>query len=216
MEKKLNALVAGGTGLIGKELCRVLASDNYYDKVISLVRRKSNQVSGVTEQVVNFDTLSNTTIDTKIDVAFCCLGTTMKKAGSKEAFYKVDYEYVEKFAKLAHALGAEKFILVSALGADASSMFYYNRVKGEIENTIKSIPFKSVQIFRPSLLIGDREEQRIGEDVGKFVTKHLNFLVPKKYKGIEGTQVAKAMAKKGKSNSDGVLIYESEVIHNIA
>ena len=68
MEKKLNALVAGGTGLIGKELCRVLASDNYYDKVISLVRRKSNQVSGVTEQVVNFDTLSNTTIDTKIDV----------------------------------------------------------------------------------------------------------------------------------------------------
>ncbi|UZR94931.1 oxidoreductase [Chondrinema litorale] len=215
MEKKLNALVAGGTGLIGKELCRILASDNYYDKVISLVRRKSNQVSGVTEQVVNFDTLSNTTIETEIDVAFCCLGTTMKKAGSKEAFYKVDYEYVEKFAKLAHALGVEKFLLVTAIGADANSMFYYNRVKGEIENTIKAIPFKSIHIFRPSLLIGDREEQRTGEDVGKFVYKHLDFLIPKKYKGIEGSQVAKAMAQKGKSNIEDVLIYESKVIQEL-
>lgn len=215
MIQKLNALVVGGTGLIGKELCRLLAADNTYDKVISLVRNQSKQVSGIIEQVVAFDNLAKTTVDNSIDVAFCCLGTTMKKAGSKDAFFKVDFEYVESFAKLAQENGAKKFLLVTAIGADENSMFYYNRVKGKIENTIKKLPFTSIHIFRPSLLIGEREDKRFGEDISKLVFKNLYFLIPSKYKGIEGLQVAKGMLKASKTKNEGIFIYESNIIQGM-
>ncbi|MEM1134523.1 MAG: NAD(P)H-binding protein [Bacteroidota bacterium] len=216
MENQKRALIAGGSGLIGKALCKILVKDSYYQQVFSLVRRTQAQSpQGLTEQVVDFDTLESLKLNIKIDDAFCCLGTTMKKAGSKAAFYKVDFEYVTHFARLALANEAKRFFLVSSMGANASSMVYYNRIKGEIETAIKNMPFQSVHIFRPSLLLGNRQEQRIGEDIGKFLAQTFDFLIPAKYKGITGEQVAKAMFAKAQDKKEGHFIHESDTLRKI-
>ena len=208
MEK--HALVSGGTGLIGKHLCQKLAKDQDFASVTSLVRRKNTEdIDNLTEVVVNFDDLSNAEIPEQITDAFCCLGTTMKKAGSKEAFYKVDFEYVLAFAKLALEKGAQNFYIVTSMGADAKSLIYYNKVKGEVEDALKEISFKSLHIFRPSMLLGDREESRLGESIGKFVFGIFEPLLPSNYKGIAGEQVAEAMVKNSKLNEAGTHIYLS-------
>jgi uncharacterized protein YbjT (DUF2867 family) len=205
------ALVAGSTGLIGSQLLEILLSDSYYDKVIAPTRKPLDiQHPKLTNPVISFDKLSEHSNELKADDFYCCLGTTIKKARSKEAFRKVDFEYPLTFAQMAKENGSENFLLVSALGANKDSSIFYNKVKGETEEAIAAVGIKSVHILRPSLLIGPRKEHRSGEDAAKVVYKYLDFLVPEKYKGIESIRVARAMIAFAKKDQPGTFIHESK------
>jgi uncharacterized protein YbjT (DUF2867 family) len=148
------------------------------------------------------------------DDAFCCLGTTIRQAGTKEAFRKIDFEYPVELAKRLKENGATGYYLVSALGANHKSSIFYNKVKGETEAAINDVGFNAYHIFRPSLLLGDRKEQRAGEDAAKVFYKIFGFLIPKKYQAIDSFKVAKAMVQKAKENVAGKFIYESTDIQN--
>jgi uncharacterized protein YbjT (DUF2867 family) len=133
------------------------------------------------------------------DVGLCCLGTTIKKAGTKELFFKVDHDYVVNFAKLCRSSGAKKFIVVSAMGADSNSSVFYNQVKGQMEKALEGLGFESLVILRPSLLLGDRSEVRRGESLAQAILSPFGFLFMgplAPFKPIEGLVVAKRMIKK--------------------
>ncbi|WP_435355508.1 oxidoreductase [Emticicia sp. SJ17W-69] len=207
------ALVVGATGLIGKHLTIKLLASNFYTKVKVLVRKPLEIKHPNLEQiVVDFDNLDTSKIIA--DDVFCCLGTTMKKAGSKPAFYKVDFTYPLEIAKAALVNGAKQYLIVTAMGADERSMFYYNRVKGEIEKALSDLRYPTLLIFRPSMLIGEREEPRLGEKIGEKLMNLFSFLIPEKYQAIKGEKVAEAMlilAQKGIKNKD---IFESGTLQN--
>ncbi len=202
------ALVIGATGLIGKHLTIKLLSSNYYSKVKVLVRKPLDLNHPNLEQIiVDFDNLDSSKIIA--DDVFCCLGTTMKAAGSKEAFYKVDFTYPVTIAKAALVNGAKQYLIVTAMGADEKSMIYYNRVKGEVEKALSELHYPTLLIFRPSMLLGERNEPRLGEKIGEILMNVFSFITPDKYKAIEGEKVANAMmvlAQKGIKNKD---IFES-------
>jgi len=142
--------------------------------------------------------------------AFCALGTTMKKAGSRENFIKIDHDYVIKFAKWSYRLGASKFLYVSAIGADQQSSFFYNQVKGQVEEDLKLIKFDYLGLFQPSILLGNRKEVRIGEDIGKvFMRGITSFGLFRKYKPIQDSQVAKAMIQHALKEPEEILEYVS-------
>lgn len=203
------ALLVGATGLIGKQLLELLEKDAYYEKVF-VITRKPLAVSGKCEnRLVNFDALYEDFTSIYADDVFCCLGTTMRVAGSKEAFKKVDYTYPVSVAQLSLSRGAKQYLLVSALGASKNSSVFYNKVKGEVEESISKVGFTGYHIFRPSLLLGDRKEARSGEDAAKVFFKLFGFLVPGKWKGIEARKVAHAMLHYAKENTSGMFIHES-------
>lgn len=203
------ALLVGATGLIGRQLLELFEKNTYYEKVFVLTR-KPLAVSGKCENmVVNFDLLNEVLSTLKADDVFCCLGTTMKVAGSKEAFRKVDYTYPLLTAQYSKQQGASQYLLVSALGASKNSSVFYNKVKGEVEEAIGALGFTGYHIFRPSLLLGDRKEVRSGEDAAKLFFKLFGFLVPDKWKGIEAKKVAQAMLHFAKENKSGKFIHES-------
>ena len=155
----------------------------------------------------------------KADDVFCALGTTIAKAGSQAAFRKVDYEIPLQIAELALHNGATQFILVSSLGADATSSFFYSKVKGELETALQKMKFDSLLIFRPSILLGDRNEQRLGEEVGKFFAEKLTFLFAgplKKYKGTPANLLAKTMVNVAQEKGKGVRIIENVEIFEIS
>lgn len=205
------ALIAGATGLIGGQLLELLLADSYYDKVIAPTRKPlSVEHPKLSNPVISFDKLSEYAAELKADDVFCCLGTTIKQAKSKEVFRKVDLEYPVAIAKVSKENGAEQFLLVSALGADKNSGIFYNKVKGETEEEIKNVGFKSIHILQPSLLIGPRKEYRSGEEAAKIFYKYFGFLVPAKYKSIESIKVARAMVALAKQRQAGTFIHESK------
>jgi uncharacterized protein YbjT (DUF2867 family) len=209
------ALIAGATGLIGKELLKLLLDDPRYETVKAITRKPMNVANQKLQNiVVDFDSLDKSSDQLKCDDVFCCLGTTMKKAGSKEAFWKVDHDYPALLAKTALAQGAKQFLLVSALGANSTSSIYYNEVKGKIEEYISGIGFVSYHIFRPSLLLGPREESRPGEEAAKVFYKYFSFLIPEKYKGIEGSKVARAMKHYAALEQPGRYVHESRQLQS--
>lgn len=211
-----NILLAGASGLVGTYLQQHLLEDKNLKSLTTLVRSPQSGIHPKHEQVlVDFHLLDTLVIKAPQDVAFCALGTTIKKAGSKDAFYQVDFTFVESFALKAKELGVETFVFVSSMGADPNSMFYYNRVKGRIEERLKEIGFRSLYIVRPSLLLGPRKEKRLGEDFGKLVMKIFGFLIPLKYKGIQGEVVAKAMIELSKESKAGVTIVESNILSRL-
>ena len=204
------ALVAGSTGLIGKQLLDLLLNSNRYEKVIAITRQDlSINHWKLVQLKMEFGMIAENAQAIKADDVFCCLGTTMAKAGSKENFYQVDFYYPFLLAKTEKALGAKQYFLVSALGADKDSAFYYNQVKGEVEEAIKNIGFDALHIFRPSLLLGPRHEKRLGEDVAKIAYKFFGFLFPAKYKAIEAVKVARSMLHFASLDQKGIFIHES-------
>lgn len=211
---KKTALVIGSTGLVGKKLVKQLCSDADYSAIYALVRSKSAFIDDkLTEIIVNFDQLENTIGLPEINHIYCCLGTTIKKAGTHNNFKKVDYEYILSTSKLGLSRGATKMLVVSALGANSKSTIFYNRVKGEMEEALMSLNFESVHIFRPSMLGGHRNEFRLGEKIGSFFLKLFGWMLigkAKRYKIIEDYKVAKAMIKASKDTKKGVIIIESE------
>lgn len=207
------ALIAGSTGLIGNQLLQLLLKDDYYSTVKAISRKPITFTHPKFENIVlDFDRLNEHQDKLKADDIFCCLGTTIKKVKTKENFRKVDFDYPVELARLTKKRGAEQYLLVSALGADKKSKIFYNQVKGEVEAAISEIDFKSYHIFRPSLLMGDRKENRSGEEAGKVFFKYFGFLVPEKYKGIESIKVARAMQKIASQRLQGLHIHESKVM----
>lgn len=204
------ALLAGSTGLIGNQLLQLLLHDVAYDKVIALSRKPLEGTHPKLENIVLEADQLRQHATLKADDVFCCLGTTIKQAKTKEAFRKVDFDYPLELAKTLYANGAKQFLLVSALGSDKNSSIFYNRVKGEVEAAIASVGFVTFHIFKPSLLIGPRKEQRAGEDAAKVFYKIFGFLIPQKYKGIESIKVARAMLAMARENKSGLHIHESD------
>ncbi|HXH17701.1 MAG TPA: oxidoreductase [Chitinophagales bacterium] len=217
--RKRSALLAGASGLIGGHCLNFLLNEAAYDSVSLVVRKEMPLIHPKLRQhSINFDRLIDYSSILKGDDVFCCLGTTIKKAGSQSNFKKVDLEYPVEIARLALANGAKQLLIVTALGANKSSLIFYNRVKGEVEDAVKKLSYNAIHIFRPSLLLGERKEYRAGEKIGTALYRIASplFIGPlKKYKAIEGKAVAAAMVDCAKRNGRGVFIYESEEIQRI-
>jgi uncharacterized protein YbjT (DUF2867 family) len=213
------AIVAGATGLIGKQLVNMLVAESHYEKVIALLRTDINLDDPKLEKrKINFQDLEIELRNIQAEDVFCCLGTTMKKAGSKDAFHKVDFEFVVNLAHQMKKKDARQFLVVSSIGASAGSVFFYSRIKGEMEIALKGFNFPSLHIFRPSILLGKRSEKRTGEKIGIFLAKLFSFLLTgsmKKYRAIESTVVASAMIKTAIRDQTGIFIYDSEMIRNM-
>jgi uncharacterized protein YbjT (DUF2867 family) len=209
------ALLVGSTGLIGSYLLNMLLSSEHYEKVTILVRKtvginhpKLNQV------LYEFD---RPFVDkVRADDVYCCLGTTIRKAGSKQAFRKVDYEYPLQIASFAHTNGAKRFAIVTAIGSDEKSFFFYSRVKGEVEAELKKIPFNSLYIFRPSMLLGIRKEFRLGEDLAKIVMRAAGPVLPANTRAIHASQVAEAMVVYMQNGKAGIQYVDSGAMQSFS
>lgn len=213
------AVLVGATGLVGRHTLSRLATDDRWTRVVTLTRRPLEPVSSThAPHVVDFDALADASGWFACDDLFCALGTTMKQAGSQEAFRRVDFEYVVQSAELAHAGGARQVLLVSAYGASASSRVFYNRVKGEAEDAIQRIGFTSVQILRPSLLTGHRREKRAGEQIGETVLNVVSPLLIGPLRPLRPTPadaVARTLVRVGAEAEPGVHTYDPVAIRQL-
>jgi len=197
------ALIVGATGLVGNHCLDLLLAAPHYGRVVVLTRRTlglggTGAAAKVSEQVVDFDRLAEHPDALRCDDVYCCLGTTRKIAGSNEAFRKVDHDYVVEVARLAKERGAQRFALVSSVGADARSRNFYLRVKGDTERDVEALGYGVLQIFRPSFLVGKRNIHRPGEAVAGVVSRGMAsaLLGPlRKYRPIDASTVAAAMVQ---------------------
>ena len=215
------ALIAGATGLTGQQLLKQLLADARYTEVHVLVRRHVFAPhTKLIEHIVDLAALPNLpTLPKSADDAFCCLGTTIKIAGSKAAFRIVDFDYVVNFARAAKKSGAQRFVVMSSLGANARSSVFYTQVKGEMEEALREIGFAELHIFQPSFLIGNRAESRPGERVGIAAFQLISPLLfgpARKYRAIEVTDVARAMISAAWLQKSGAHVYLSNEIHKMA
>lgn len=213
------AILLGATGLIGGHCLQFLLKSARYCRVVCLVRKKLPVINDKLEQVVvDFDHLQNYADELKGDDVFCCLGTTIKVAKTKENFRKVDYQYPLEAGKIALANGATQYLLVSSLGADKDSLVFYSKTKGEVERDIAALGYPALHIMKPSLLLGDRTESRLGEKVGEAVMTSLSFLMQgplKKYRAIDAEAVAFAMVHLASKEQSGTHIHQSDAIQAI-
>ncbi|MBR8534199.1 oxidoreductase [Carboxylicivirga sediminis] len=210
------ALIAGASGLVGQALLKILLNSKHYQKVIAIGRRSSNiNDAKLSEQIIDFDQLSSLETASPVDDVFCCLGTTIKTAGSQEAFRKVDFTYAIELAKWAENKHCQQFAIISSVGANINTSNFYLRTKGEMEAAVSALNIPSIHIFRPSLLLGQRDEFRFGEKVSEIMMRLFNPLMKgrlRKYKAIEASDVAMAMHNKTQHSIDGVIIYEGAEI----
>jgi uncharacterized protein YbjT (DUF2867 family) len=205
------AVVAGATGLVGQALVRQLAADGAWREVRALTRRDlpaGLALPGVVPVRVDYSRLDPSPDWAAGDHVFCALGTTMRQAGSAEAFRRVDLDYPVALARAALASGARHFLLVTAVGASTDSRFFYNRVKGEVEAAIGALGFRSVTIARPSLLLGDRGAFRWGEQLGKVA----GILAPPRWRPVRADRVARALIAAAKRDQPGVHILENPAL----
>jgi uncharacterized protein YbjT (DUF2867 family) len=211
-------LLLGATGLVGRFCLLRLLADPRVARVIAPGRRQPALPAGTAgasklhAPVVDFDHLEAYADEFQGDVGLCALGTTIARAGSRERFRAVDLGYVQRAARLARAAGVEHFLLVSSIGADARSRIFYSRVKGEAERAVVGTGFPAVTILRPSLLLGAREERRLGEEIAK----HLGFLTPLRYRPVEAEEVAAVMVDRALRPAEGETVIESREIRRIA
>jgi uncharacterized protein YbjT (DUF2867 family) len=201
----------GATGLVGRHTLDLLAADPQFSRVVVLARRKPGEAMAprVEAHLVDMDRLEDRPDLFGVDAVICALGTTIKTVGgSRERFRAVDLGIPLAAARVARRQGARHFLLVSALGADAGSRIFYNRVKGELENELRTLGFRSVTILRPSLLLGDRAQPRFGEEIAK----RFAWLVPGRYRPIHARDVAAALVRAAKEDVPGLHILESDEI----
>jgi uncharacterized protein YbjT (DUF2867 family) len=216
MSETRMAVLIGATGLIGSFVLQLLLAEKRYSRVKIFVRKPMDLTHSKLEQyIIDFDQPGTYRDLVKGDDLFCCLGTTMRTAGSKEAFYKVDHTYPVAFGKLGYENGIKQYLLVSSLGANSRSSNFYLKVKGETEDELQKTGFRSLIILRPSMLLGPRKEFRLGELIGKFFMQMFFFLfigTLKKYRAIQAQDVAKAMVRLAGKKSEGVRVFESDAI----
>ena len=208
------ALLFGATGLVGGHLLEMLLLHPAYARVVAFSRKEiAISHEKLTTHVIDFSKIE-TFQDLIIgDDLFCALGTTIEKAGSKENFFKVDFVYALSIAKAAAANQVNQFLLVSAVGANPDSIFFYNRVKGQLEAAITKEKFWAFHIFRPSILLGKRNENRWGENLARRLGKGLNTIsggLLDKYAPVEAATVAKVMINAAQQIKKGKHIYSSE------
>lgn len=203
------ALIVGATGMVGKSLVRLLLDDPRFARVIVFVRRATGiEHEKLEEHIISFDQPESWRDMVRGDVLFSALGTTLKQAGSQEEQYKVDYTYQYQFAVAASENGVPVYVLVSSAGADVKSRIFYSRIKGELECDVKSLRFQAVSILQPSLLVGERQEARTGEQLSYGLLKVLNAVgLFRKFRPIEGITVANAMRNAALQASPGIHTY---------
>jgi uncharacterized protein YbjT (DUF2867 family) len=221
MQPAKKAILLGGTGLVGEQLLQLLLSSDHYDAVTAFVRKplkahpKLKQVicsdlSEMNQHAASFE---------GVEDVFCCLGTTIRVAKTRERFREVDYGYPLLAAQLAKTAGVKRYLLVSSMGATTNSNIFYSRVKGEIETAIQLLQLPSVCIFRPSLLLGNRTEFRFGERLTILLNRPLQFIWRGKwfkYKPIEARDVALAMVRVAQMYLPGTHIFENDQLHHLS
>lgn len=215
----MTATLVGATGLIGNYLLEELLNDPFFDSVRILIRRPLDKTHPKLEKkIVDFnDSDSLLVAISNSDVVFCTIGTTQKKVkGNKEAYRKIDFDIPVNLSRFCKMTGCDRFILVSSAGANIKSINFYAKLKGEVEEAVKKSGLKIIHIVRPSILLGERNESRLGENIGKTVMTTFSFLIPSKYKPIHGKDVAKAMLALSKKNDEGHFIHENAEIKKIS
>ena len=211
------AVLAGATGLVGQALLRELLANPAYGRVVAVGRRAPPVVHAKLVAVPT-DFADFSALPDGLDDAFCCLGTTIKVAGSQAAFRRVDHDFVLAFARAVLDLGAARFAMVSSLGADVRSRVFYSRVKGETEDAVAGLGFKTLHILRPSLMRGDRAERR---PVERLVMTLSGLVMPLmrgpllRYRPLRGEAVARAMLRLMLDSGAGVQIHESERLQRV-
>ena len=227
------ALIVGASGLVGQHLLSQLLASKNYSQVIALVRKPLDvNHNKLIQKQVDFNNLAHNLTQLtkpnngqekldlnedylpKIDHVFCTLGSTIKKAGSKSAFKQVDYLYPLLIAKHFYQENASLFCVVTAMAANESSAIFYNQVKGQLESAICDIGYQHLGIFRPSMLSGQRNEYRLGEQFGTLVMNALAFMLPKKYRVIKANKVANAMLAYAEHPPLGITITQSDQLQN--
>ncbi|WP_397455668.1 oxidoreductase [Pseudomonas versuta] len=203
-------LLAGATGLTGEHLLDRLLNEPTITRVLAPSRRPLAKHPHL-ENPVGDPSVFLPELKGRVDIAFCCLGTTIKLAGSQEAFRAVDHDMVVAFAKRAREMGARHLIVLSAIGADPKSSVFYNRVKGEMEQSLRAQDWPQLTIARPSLLIGERTEPRLTEQL----VAPLSRLIPGKYHGIEACQLARALWRLALEEQNGVRVVESDELRKL-
>ena len=210
-----NAAVFGSTGLIGSYLLNNLKDDTYFSKV-NVITRKPIQIksSKFNNIVIDFnDTNSIKNSLNHCDVVFVSIGTTQSKVNwDQEKYKKIDYQIPINISKAAKNLNIKKFLIVSSAGANINAKGFYLSLKGKIERDIIKIGIENIYIFRPSLLMGKRNENRIGEKIAQVIMPMFSFLLPKKYRPINAEYVAKSMINLSKTNINSVRTYHYEDI----
>lgn len=212
------ALIVGATGLIGGYCLQALLSDPCYREITALVRKPIltdyKKLKIITTEFR--DGLATELSSLQVDDVYCCLGTTIKKAGSQKAFKEVDFSLVITLAELMKDQGAEQFLVISSMGADPKSRIFYNRVKGEMEEALRQLAYPCLRIIRPSLLLGQRKEFRPGEKLAILLTPLLRPLLVgslKKYRPVEAEKVAGFMVKIARVEPiSGIYEYDSDMI----
>lgn len=211
------ALVLGATGLVGRHLLEQLLDDPRYGQVVAFSRRPLPvQHAKLRVELIDFDHPPAGKL--RGDELFCALGTTIRKAGSQEAQYRIDCTYPYELGKLARQNGVERYLLVSSIGADARSGNFYLRTKGDLEEKLKNLDFPSLAIARPSFLLGAREEFRLGEKIGIIFARLISPLLIgplRKYRGIQAAQVARALIILANSDHHGIQILESDALSRL-
>jgi uncharacterized protein YbjT (DUF2867 family) len=212
------ALVIGATGLVGSELVKQLLDHDKFGKVVVFARRSTGlQHQKLEEHIIDFNKPDTWKHLVKGDVVFSALGTTLKQAGSKDAQYQIDYTYQYQFAAAGAENGVPVYVLVSSAGADTKSRIFYSRIKGELERDVKQLSFTAIHILQPSLLVGDRKEERKDEKIGYVLLNGLNKIgLFKKYKPIHDSIVAKAMINASLWGKSGVHISILEEVFTLA
>ncbi len=204
-------MVVGASGLIGGLCMTRLLEEAEVKQVTALTRRPlERHHAKLVEHLIQFDRLSEYRELFDVDTLFCCLGTTIKAAGSQDAFEKVDYGYVKKIAELASAMDVRQFLLISAVGADTHSPVFYSRIKGRTEEAVRQLPFHCVHILRPSMLLGSRTEPRMSEEMLKPLAKIMMplFIGPvRRLRPVQAERVATMMVELAKGNDSGAHIH---------
>lgn len=215
MTVPVSIAIVGVTGLVGGECLRLALAEPGVSRVVALARRPVVVPGGegrLEAHVVDFERHETFAQLLAVDAVICALGTTIKVAGSQAAFRRVDHDYPLAVARAAQEQGARHFLLVSALGADAGSRIFYNRVKGEVERDLGALGFPALTIARPSLLVGERGQFRLGEEVGK----RLGFLMPRQWKPIAASDVAAALVRSVLEDRAGACVLESGAMRDAA
>lgn len=205
-----SVLILGATGLVGAECVRQFAASPRFARVVALTRRPlgTTAPARVESHVIDFERLDDAAHHFRVSHVVCALGTTIRQAGSQERFRRVDHDYALAAARLGLREGTRHFLLVTAIGASARSRVFYNRVKGEVEDAIRALPFRSVTIVRPSLLLGERAESRLGERIGKLFAG----VMPKAYKPVQASAVAATLLRAAVEGQPGIRVIESKEI----
>jgi uncharacterized protein YbjT (DUF2867 family) len=214
-----SALVLGATGLVGGHCLDLLLADPAYARVVAPVRRPIGRAHPRLEApVVDFDRLEDHAGLFAVDEVHVCLGTTIRKAGSREAFLRIDCEYPLRAGRLAAERGATRYLLVSAAGAHPRSPFFYSRAKGRLEAALLELPLRALVLLRPSLLLGERNERRPAEALAQRVLPRLHFLLRgplRRYHAVHARSVARAMVRLAREAADDVRVVGSDEIERI-